>query len=80
VHFNQPTRALGRMAFGILRSFLRRLSEQHNLENLPDLETTLRQFQFVENHFEQVPYDIQEEERPPMITIPEYREKRGITE
>lgn len=78
VHFNQATRALGKMSFGILRSFLRRIEEQGVVEGLPELSPILRQFQTQQKRFEQVEYEIQEEERPPMITIPEYREKRGI--
>jgi hypothetical protein len=31
------------------------------------------------NVFEEIPLNIIEEERPPMIDIPEYREKFGIS-
>jgi len=79
VHRNQPTRDLGRMAFGILQTFLKRVEALGILGNLPELSTTLRQFQVNNNVFEEIPLNIIEEERPPMIDIPEYREKFEIS-
>jgi len=49
------------------------------LEDLPELSTTLRQFQVNNNVFEEIALNIMEEERPPMIEIPEYREKFNIS-
>jgi glucosyl-3-phosphoglycerate synthase len=72
VHRNQHTRELGKMAFGILQTFLRRVEALGILGNLPELSTTLRQFQVNNNLFEEIPLNIVEEERPPMIDIPEY--------
>ena len=78
VHRNQDTRALGKMSFGILQTFLNRLKALGVISGLPELSYTLRQFQAVESNFEQTRQDIREEERPPMITIPAYREKFGV--
>jgi len=78
VHRNQPTRDLGRMAFGIMQTFLRRVEALGVLGNLPELSTTLLQFQVNNNVFEEIPLNIVEEERPPMAEIPEYREKFKI--
>jgi glucosyl-3-phosphoglycerate synthase len=78
VHRNQETRDLGKMAFGILRAFLFRAEALGVIGKLPDLNTMLRQFQAKEETFEQVMFEIVEEERPPMIELPEYREKFGI--
>ena len=77
VHRNQNTRDLGRMAFGILQTFLNRLERYGLAKELPDMEPVLRQFQARDNAYEEVDHDIREEERPPMITIPAYREKFG---
>ena len=77
VHRNQDTRSLGKMSFGILQTFLKRLQALGVIQGLPELSHTLRQFQAVESTFEQVQKDIEEEERPPMLTIPEYCEKFG---
>ncbi|MCK4565102.1 MAG: glucosyl-3-phosphoglycerate synthase [Verrucomicrobia bacterium] len=78
VHRNQETRDLGKMAFGILRAFLFRAEALGVIGDLPELNTLLRQFQVNDESFEQIAYEIVEEERPPMIDIPEYREKFGI--
>ncbi len=78
VHRNQATRSLGRMAFGILQTFLSRVQSLGVVPELPDLSTTLRQFQVKDEEFETVEYQIVEEERPPMDTIDAYRKKRGL--
>ncbi len=75
VHRNQSTRDLGKMAFGILQSFLNRLESNEMIEKLPELSNIFRQFQAEGERYEQVLKEIVEEERPPMISIPEYREK-----
>jgi len=72
IHRNQSTLSLGKMSFGILQTFLERLRQYGTFDKLPELETIMRQFQAQENRYQQVTYDIQEEERPPMRTIPEY--------
>lgn len=77
VHRNQSTRDLGRMSFGILRAFLRRTEALGVLHELPELPSVLRQYQARDRAYEQVEHEIFEEERPPMITLPEYREKFG---
>ncbi len=75
VHRNQSTRDLGKMSFGILQTFLLRAKALCLMPEIPDLNSTLRQFQVNEGDFEQVAYNIVEEERPPMLDIPAYREK-----
>ena len=77
VHRNQTTRDLGKMAFGILKTFLSRVQSLGKYGELPELSTMLRQFQATKDVYEQIVYDICIYERPPMIEIPEYREKFG---
>lgn len=74
VHENKPTQALGKMSFGILQTFLKRAQSLGIFENA-DHETILRQFQVKKDQYQQLKIDIIEEERPPMIEIPEYRKK-----
>jgi len=78
VHRHQSTRDLGKMAFGILRVFFKRLKGKGMLECLPELSYYLRQFQVKKDTYEQIVYEIFEEERPPMLQVPEYREKMGL--
>ncbi len=79
VHFNQPTQALGKMSFGILQSFLNRLEDLGKVKELADLSNIFRQFEAEESKYRQVTHKIVEQERPPMITLPAYREKYGIS-
>lgn len=78
VHRNQPTLALGRMAFGILQTFMTRLKSYGLAAELPAFQHLLRQFRQTDGAYEQVEHTVEEQERPPMITLPAYREKFGI--
>jgi glucosyl-3-phosphoglycerate synthase len=80
VHRNQSTLDLGKMSFGILQSFLNRMESYGLVDKLPEMSNIFRQFQAEGNRYEQVLKEIVEEERPPMIQIPEYRRKFGIAE
>lgn len=80
VHRNQTTRALGKMAFGILQTFLLRLKSQGQVTDLPEMGTVFRQYEVQDREYQQVEFDIEEDERPPMLEIPQYREKFGIGE
>lgn len=80
IHRNQSTDALGKMSFGILQTFLNRVKSYGMVDRLPELSTIYRQFQAEGNRYEQLTREIVEDERPPMITIPAYRKKYGITE
>ena len=78
IHRNQETRDLGKMSFGILQSFLRRLKRDGTLHWNEDFQTVLRQFQARNEAYETVEHDIPEYERPPMITVAGYRASRKL--
>jgi glucosyl-3-phosphoglycerate synthase len=80
VHRNQSTRDLGKMAFGIMQTFLRRSEKLGIFKEIPNYHTILRQFQAQEKDYHQIEFPIVEDERPPMITVHEYREKYSIPE
>ena len=79
VHRNQPTRDLGKMAFGIIQTFLSRLHALGLLDREPEMRRVLRQYQMRGQRYEKVEFHIRDEERPPMIEVPAYREKFGRT-
>jgi glucosyl-3-phosphoglycerate synthase len=79
VHRNQETAALGRMAFGVLRTFFARLTRDQKAQLADELPTIMRQFVVTEGKFDQVAHTIEEVERPPMIDIPEYQQKFRLT-
>jgi glucosyl-3-phosphoglycerate synthase len=78
IHRNQSTQALGKMSFGILQSFLSRAKSHGIIGDMSELSNVYRAFQVKDQRYEQVLTDIVEEERPPMETIAEYREKFGL--
>jgi len=75
IHRNQDTIALGRMAFGVLRTFMSRLSHQDLVRFQQDLPAIMRQYEVSEGQYRQVEYDISEIERQPMIELDVYRQK-----
>jgi len=78
VHRHQETHDLGKMSFGILRTFFKRMKARGMVGDLPELTANLRQFLAQENRYEQVIHEIFEEERPPMIEVPAYRQQYGL--
>lgn len=78
VHRNQETLALGKMAFGIMQSFFTRMEKHGKVTQLPEISHVLKQFQAKDKTYEQIEFDIQEEERPPMIDIPAYQKHHNI--
>jgi glucosyl-3-phosphoglycerate synthase len=80
VHRNQDTRSLGKMSFGILQTFFSRLMALGIINDRLKLSHVLTQFQARDEEFETVELEIQEEERPPMISIEEYRKKFKISD
>jgi glucosyl-3-phosphoglycerate synthase len=79
VHRNRDTRALGRMAFGIIKTFLDRIEKLGMIDIKKDTLNEMIQFNLVENRYMPDTYTIQGLERPPIIEIPEYREKFNIS-
>ncbi len=77
VHRNQSTIDLGKMSYGILQSFLNRLQHYGIVSELPEVNGLFRQLQADGRRYEMLNREIIEEERPPMITLPEYRESHG---
>jgi len=79
LHRHQDLPDLGKMSFGILRTFLERLKAGGIVRGLPDLTACLRQFEARGKCCRQVIHEIPEEERPPMIEIEAYRKKISLT-
>ncbi len=77
VHRNQSTTDLGKMSFGILQTFLNRLRHYNMVTNLPEWEGMFRQIQAEGRRYEMLNHSIVEEERPPMMQLPEYQKRHG---
>ena len=75
VHRNQETIALGRMAFGVLRTFLSRLEREEKVRLEAELPSIMRQFEVGEGGYRQLQHAIEAVERKPMIEVEAYRQK-----
>lgn len=79
IHRNQDTKALGRMAFAILKTFINRQKRSGMIDLKEDLFDEIIQYNLVDNEYQPEARQIIGLERPPMITIPEYCEKFAVT-
>ena len=79
IHSNQDTKALGRMAFVILKTFINRKIQLGLIELNEDMYDEMIQYNLVNDRYEPEKLKLEGLERPPMIEIPEYREKFGIS-
>ncbi len=75
VHKNQNIKALGKMAFVILDTFLKRIQKLDFIELKKDLFNEMIQYNLVKNEYQADIMQIGGIERPPMIEISEYRQK-----
>ena len=77
IHRNQDTKALGRMAFVILKTFINRKIDLGLIELKEDMYDEMIQYNLVNNRYEPDIIRMQGHERPPIIEIPAYRRKFG---
>lgn len=78
VHRNQDTKALGKMSFAILKTFIHRKVAMGMIELKEELHDEMIQFNMIKNQIEPDILKIKGYERPPMVEVPEYRRKFGI--
>ena len=67
------------MSFGILQTFFNRLHAQGKISQIPDIETFYRRFEVDDRAYSQIIQEVVEEERPPMIEIESYRNRKELT-
>lgn len=75
VHRNQETVALGRMAFGVLRTFVSRLRRDGIIQCEGELPSIMRQYEVGQGEFRQRLHEIEEFERRPMVEVEAYQRK-----
>ena len=78
VHRNQDTKALGKMSFAILKTFFNRIEKLGLLDVKKELFDEMIQFKMVRDALQPDIFNVEGHERPPMVDIPEYREKFGV--
>jgi glycosyltransferase involved in cell wall biosynthesis/nucleotide-binding universal stress UspA family protein len=77
IHKNQELPALGKMSFQILQVFIRRLESRHG-PMVAEVNKSIKILQHEHDRFYLDVQDIREIERPPMLSLPEYRRMRGL--
>ncbi|MCJ8500662.1 glucosyl-3-phosphoglycerate synthase [Desulfatitalea alkaliphila] len=77
IHRNQDTKALGKMAFAILKTFIHRKIALGMIDVKGGLHDEMIQYTIVGNRIEPDIVRIKGVERPPMIEVPEYRAQRA---
>jgi glucosyl-3-phosphoglycerate synthase len=75
IHRNRDTKALGRMAFAILQTFIERKIKLGLVDYKEKLFDEMIQFNLVKGEYTPDIYKIEDRERPPIIEIPEYCKK-----
>ena len=78
VHRNQDTKALGRMAFVILKTFTNRLERLGRVNLKKELFDKMIQYKLAKNEYTQDIFEFEGWERPPIIDNPDYRRKFNI--
>jgi glucosyl-3-phosphoglycerate synthase len=76
IHRNQSLPALSQMAFAIIQVFIQRLEEKNRIQLMEEVNQSMKLIRHKETTYALDVKDIRDQERPPMISIPEYRSKR----
>jgi len=74
VHHNQPLESLSKMSFAIIQTAIRKLEHRYGGHILEDVNKTMKLIRYEPGRFFLDIEEIAEQERPPMIGLPEYRE------
>jgi glucosyl-3-phosphoglycerate synthase len=75
VHRNQDTKALGRMAFAILKTFMDRIHNLGLIDKKKEMFNDMIQFKLDKEQYLPEISPLSADERPPIIEIPEYAKK-----
>lgn len=80
IHRNQPLVALSRMSFAIIQVFIDYLERRQKVELLSEVNRTMKIIRYDQECFSLQEHAISDQRRPPIATLPEYRERHGIAE
>ncbi len=76
IHRNQELEGLSRMSFVILQAVMKRLEERRRVRLFAELGSTMKLPRSGRGHLSLEVQELADNERPPMIRIPEYLERR----
>ena len=75
IHHNQPLEALSKMSFTIIQTVFRKLERRYGNNFLDDMNRTMKLIRYEPGRFFLEVDEIAEQDRPPMLDIPEYRDR-----
>jgi glucosyl-3-phosphoglycerate synthase len=75
IHRNQPLGALTKMAFTIIQVIVKRLEDRHRLQLLAEVNKSMKLVAHDAHGYRLEVKELEDFERPPMIALPEYRER-----
>lgn len=75
IHHNQELEALGKMSFAIIQTVLRKLEPRYERSIIEEVNKTMKLIKYAKGGYYLEVEEVAERERPPMITIPAYRER-----
>ena len=78
IHRNQSLTGLSKMSFAIIQSVFSRLEHHYGVEMIEALNRTMKTIRDEGETYSLEVEEIAELERPPMITVPEYCQRRGL--
>lgn len=76
IHRNQALSSLSQMAFAIIQVFMQRLEERNRIKLFEDVNRDMKLIQYRRRTYALEVKAIQDFERPPMISLPEYRARQ----
>ena len=76
IHRHQRLVSLSKMSFAIVQVVIQRLEERHKLHLLEDINKSMKLIRYEPERFFMEVQEIGDRERPPMMTISEYRRRR----
>lgn len=76
IHRNQSLAALSMMAFAIVQVVMERLERRSKINLLEEMNKSMKLIKFQTDHLSLDVRDIQDRERPPIVTVSEYRRRR----
>jgi glucosyl-3-phosphoglycerate synthase len=80
IHRNQGLEALSKMSFAIIQAVLRKIEIRYERSILEDVNKTMKLIRHSGNGYFLAVEEIAEQERPPMINLPVYRDRNKIKE
>ncbi len=80
IHHNQSLQALSKMSFVIIQTVLTRLEKRFQAPILEEINKSMKLIEYIHGEYYLDVQDLVEQDRPPMVTLPEYCEKYGLAE